>query len=100
PYFQPRRPYLVRPYRPEDKPKLYSLWRRLLLRRIGLAVDALPEEYKDLPGDRYLLAYLEHSPQHCLVVEGPPLFFMPPLDNQLSTPSQPKPESNGSEWDI
>ncbi|KAL7060931.1 hypothetical protein AAHC03_010127 [Spirometra sp. Aus1] len=97
-YFQPRRPYLVRPYRPDDKPKLYSLWRRLLLRRIGLSADALPEEYKDLPGDRYLLSYLEHSPQHCLVVEGPPLYFIPPMENQISSPSQPKLES--SEWDI
>ncbi|VDL98020.1 unnamed protein product [Schistocephalus solidus] len=156
-YFQPRRPYLVRPYRPDDKPKLYSLWRRLLLRRMGLSADALPEEYKDLPGDRrscglpgrlmclsgdarmaisdtpmagliardlnliepltrhgtkgpqgpvchfsdfprYLLSYLEHSPQHCLVVEGPPLYFMPPLENQTSTLSQPQPET--SEWGI
>lgn len=26
---------------------------------------------------RYLLAYLELSPQHCLVVEGPQLYFQP-----------------------
>ncbi len=50
--FQPRRPYLLRPYKPEDKPKVYALWRGLLLHRLGLPKDALPEKYHDLPGDR------------------------------------------------
>ncbi|KAL5108610.1 Protein O-GlcNAcase [Taenia crassiceps] len=100
--FQPRRPYLLRPYRLEDKPKIYGLWRRILLHRLGLPKDALPERYKDLPGDRYFAAYLERFPQHCLVVEGPPLFFDTALD-ALSAPGGVGRSSSSAAappWDI
>ncbi|VUZ39104.1 unnamed protein product [Hymenolepis diminuta] len=50
--YQPPRPYTLRPYRHEDKAKIYALWRRILMHRLGLPPDALPEKYKDLPGDR------------------------------------------------
>eukprot|EP00108_Taenia_solium_P008405 TsM_001145200 transcript=TsM_001145200 gene=TsM_001145200 len=98
---QPRRPYLLRPYKLEDKPKIYDLWRRILLHRLGLPKVALPERYKDLPGDRYLAAYLERFPQHCLVVEGPPLFF----DAALEAPPVPGAVGRSSStatppWDI
>ncbi|VDM16665.1 unnamed protein product [Hydatigera taeniaeformis] len=83
--FQPRRPYFLRPYKLEDKQKIYDLWRRILLHRLGLPKDAFPDKYKDIPGDRYFAAYLERFPQHCLVVEGPPLFF----DVALETSSVP-----------
>ncbi|CAH8568500.1 unnamed protein product [Dicrocoelium dendriticum] len=63
---------VVRPYRPEDTTDVYNLFRRLLLARVGLHEGALPPELSDLPGDRYLLHFLEHSPENCLVVEGPP----------------------------
>ncbi|TGZ64242.1 hypothetical protein CRM22_006479 [Opisthorchis felineus] len=65
--------YVVRPYQPQDKPQVYALFRRLLFARVGLSESALPPELHDLPGDRYLLHFLEHSPENCLVVEGPPL---------------------------
>ncbi|OON18492.1 hypothetical protein X801_05653 [Opisthorchis viverrini] len=65
--------YVVRPYQPQDKPQVYALFRRLLFARVGLAESALPPELHDLPGDRYLLHFLEHSPENCLIVEGPPL---------------------------
>uniref|UniRef100_A0A5K3EU73 DUF4771 domain-containing protein n=1 Tax=Mesocestoides corti TaxID=53468 RepID=A0A5K3EU73_MESCO len=96
--FQPRRPYILRPYRPEDKPKIYALWRRILLRRLGLLKDALPEKYMDLPGDRYCFTYLERFPQHCLVAEGPPLFF----DSAVETPSSSQADSSlgTPPWDI
>ncbi|TPP61792.1 putative Hyaluronidase [Fasciola gigantica] len=71
------RVYVVRPYRPEDKPHIYALFRRLLLARAGIPETALPTEWTELPGDRYLLHYLEHSPETCFVVEGPP--FHPAL---------------------
>lgn len=45
-------PYIVRPYRPEDRPVLYSLFRSILLARVGLPESALPPELADLPGDR------------------------------------------------
>ncbi|KAF8561940.1 hypothetical protein P879_01335 [Paragonimus westermani] len=64
--------YVVRPYRPDDKASVYALFRRLLLARVGLPETALPVNLVDLPGDRYLLHFLEHSPENCLVVEGPP----------------------------
>ncbi|CAH8446346.1 unnamed protein product [Schistosoma turkestanicum] len=64
--------YVVRPYKPEDKPCMYSLFRKLLLARVGLPENALPLEFQDLPGDRYLLPFLQHSPENCFMVMGPP----------------------------
>ncbi|CDI98119.1 bifunctional protein NCOAT [Echinococcus multilocularis] len=100
--FQPRRPYLLRPYRLEDKPKIYGLWRRMLLYRLGLPKDALPEKYEDLPGDRYFAAYLERFPQHCLVVEGPPLFFDAALEASSVSSSTGRSSSPTAAppWDI
>ncbi|KAM7535864.1 hypothetical protein Aperf_G00000099991 [Anoplocephala perfoliata] len=96
--FQPRRPYLLRPYRPEDKPKIYALWSRILMHRLGLPQNALPEKYKDLPGDRYCLVYLERFPQHCLVVEGPPLYF--DLVTTAETSAECGSSASNSSWDI
>ncbi|CAL8078534.1 unnamed protein product [Calicophoron daubneyi] len=67
--------YSVRPYRPEDKQNVYALFRRLLLSRVGLPENALPPELANLPGDRYLLHFLEYSPENCFVVEGPPFLY-------------------------
>ncbi|CAH8458061.1 unnamed protein product [Heterobilharzia americana] len=64
--------YVVRPYRPEDKSNIYNLFRKLLLARVGLPESALPPEFHDLPGDKYLLPFLQHSPENCFVVLGPP----------------------------
>ncbi|CAH8829304.1 unnamed protein product [Trichobilharzia szidati] len=64
--------YVVRPYRPEDKPVMYSLFRKLLLARVGLPENSLPPEFHDLPGDKYLLPFLQHSPENCFMVFGPP----------------------------
>ncbi|CAH8457057.1 unnamed protein product [Schistosoma bovis] len=64
--------YIVRPYRPEDKSCMYGLFRKLLLTRVGLPENALPLEFQDLPGDKYLLPFLQHSPENCFMVMGPP----------------------------
>ncbi|TNN11795.1 Protein O-GlcNAcase [Schistosoma japonicum] len=71
--------YLVRPYRPEDKSCMYSLFRKLLLARVGLPENALPPEFQDLPGDKYLLPFLQYSPENCFMVIGPP-FLQNSLD--------------------
>ncbi|VDO11699.1 unnamed protein product, partial [Rodentolepis nana] len=93
---QSYRDYTLRPYRREDKAKVYALWRRILLHRLGLPQDALPEKYKDLPGDRYLLVYLALFPEHGLIMEGPPLFS----EVSRSINSQPSPSSNKEQRDI
>nr|CDS30716.1 bifunctional protein NCOAT [Hymenolepis microstoma] len=93
---QSRRHYTLRPYRHEDKAKVYALWRRILMHRLGLPQDALPEKYKDLPGDRYLLVYLALFPEFGLVMEGPPLFS----ETTRSTNSETSQSSNKEQMDI
>ncbi|CAH8472213.1 unnamed protein product [Schistosoma rodhaini] len=84
--------YIVRPYRPEDKSCMYGLFRKLLLARVGLPENALPLEFQDLPGDKYLLPFLQHSPESCFMVMGPP-FLQTSVDCSSSVTNSDHPAS-------
>ncbi|KAL3308183.1 Meningioma expressed antigen 5 (Hyaluronidase), partial [Cichlidogyrus casuarinus] len=60
--------YVVRLYTDSDRSQTFDLCQRKLLSRLKIS-DSFPDELRDLPGNRYLAGYLEHSPQHCFVIE-------------------------------
>ncbi|KAL0277400.1 UNVERIFIED_CONTAM: hypothetical protein PYX00_004697 [Menopon gallinae] len=55
--------YTVRPYIPTDRDKLYNVCAKTY------CVVDIPENLKNLPGDKVVGGYLEHSSELCLVVE-------------------------------
>lgn len=55
--------YTVRPYMPGDREQIYSVCARTC------CVVDIPDQLKELPGDRLTGGYLENSPELCLVVE-------------------------------